>query len=65
MLAWLSSSLTTASSSPSNVSKRPPFASKQLEYRMQSSVFRNAQSAASSRLCTSCVPQMKRTEAMP
>ena len=28
MLAWFSASLMTASSSPSNVSNRPPFASK-------------------------------------
>ena len=65
MLAWLSSSLITASSSASSVSNNPPLASKQLEYRMLSSVSRNAASAASSSLCTLCVPQMKRTDAMP
>lgn len=63
--AWLRASEITASSGPRRVSKTPPLASKQEEYRMVSSWPRNADSRASSSLCTSCVPQMKRTEAMP
>ena len=65
MLAWLSASLITASCSSSSVSNRPPLASKHDEYRIVSSMPRNALRRASSSLCTSCVPQMKRTEAMP
>ena len=63
--AWFSSSLMTASSLPSSVSKRPPFASKHDEYRIVSSVPRNSDSRRSSSLWTSWVPQMKRTLAMP
>ena len=47
MLAWLSASETTTSSSVSSVSKSPPFASKHDGYRIVSSVPRNAVSAAS------------------
>ena len=65
MLAWLSASLITASCSSSKVSNRPPLASKHDEYRIVSSMPRNALRRASSSLCTLCVPQMKRTEAMP
>ena len=43
----------------------PPFASKQDEYRMVSSVPRKSDMRSSSSRCTSWVPQMKRTEAMP
>jgi hypothetical protein len=43
-------SLITASFSPSKVSNKPPLASKQLEYRMASSVPRKVDSAASSSL---------------
>lgn len=63
--AWFSASEITASCSPSSVSKTPPLASKQEEYRIVSSCPRKADSRASSSLCTSCVPQMKRTDAMP
>ena len=63
--AWLSSSLMTASSLPSRVSKSPPLASKHDEYRIVSSVCRKPESRRSSSLCTSWVPQMKRTLAMP
>ena len=65
MLAWFSSSEMTASCSPSSVSNRPPFASKHDEYRIVSSMPRNALSAASRSLWISCVPQMKRTDASP
>ena len=65
MLAWLSSSEITASSSPSSTSNRPPFASKQDEYRIVSSIPRNAESDASRSLWISWVPQMKRTDASP
>ena len=40
--AWFSSSLMTASSLPSSVSNRPPFASKHDEYRIESSVRKKA-----------------------
>ena len=63
--AWLSSSLMTASSAVRMVSNRPPFASKQEEYRMVSSVPRKPEIFFSSCLWISCVPQMKRTEATP
>ena len=38
MLAWFKASLITASCSSSKVSNRPPFASKQDEYRIVSSI---------------------------
>jgi hypothetical protein len=63
--AWLSWSEMTASSSPSSASKRPPFASKHELKRMVSSVPRNSESRRSSSRWSACVPQMKRTEAMP
>ena len=63
--AWLSSSLMTASWSPSRVSNSPPLASKQEEYKIVSSVPRNAEMRSSSCLCTSWVPQMNRTLARP
>ena len=63
--AWLSASEMTASDSSRIVSNRPPLASKHDEYRIVSSVPRNVDSRASNSLCTVCVPQMKRTEAMP
>lgn len=63
--AWLRASEMTASSGPSTVSKTPPLASKQEEYRIVSSWPRKAERRASSSLWTSCVPQMKRTDAMP
>ena len=63
--AWLSASEMIASSSPSRGSNRPPLASKQAAYRIVSSVPKNAAILASSCLCRSCVPQMKRTLAMP
>ncbi len=50
--AWFSSSLMTASSSPSSVSKKPPLASKQDEYRIVSSVPRKAERRSSSCLWT-------------
>ena len=65
MLAWFSASEMTASCSSRTTSKMPPLASKQDEYRIVSSVPRNSVSAASSSLCTSCVPQMNLTDAMP
>ena len=63
--AWLSASLITQSCSSRIVSNRPPLASKHDEYRIVSSVPRNRLSSASSCRCTVCVPQMKRTDAMP
>lgn len=63
--AWFSSSETIASSGPNSVSKTPPFASKQDEYRMVASVPRNRDTRRSSSRCCSCVPQMKRTLAIP
>src|SRR5215469_3974169 len=63
--AWFSSSLMTASCSPSSVSNRPPLASKQEEYKMVSSVPRKAEMRRSSCLCTSWVPQMNLTLASP
>ena len=65
MLAWLSASEITASRSSSSVSNSPVLASKQELYRIVSSVPRNSDSAASSRLWISWVPQMKRTDASP
>ena len=63
--AWLSSSEMIASCSPNSVSKTPPLASKHEEYRIVASVPRKAESLASSSACKVCVPQMKRTLAMP
>ena len=63
--AWLSASEITASSSPSSASNRPPFASKHDEKRIVSSVPRKVESRCSSSRCSSCVPQMKRTDAIP
>lgn len=63
--AWFRASEITASSGPRRVSKTPPFASKQEEYRIVSSCPRNADSLRSSSLWISCVPQMNRTDAMP
>ena len=63
--AWLSASLTTASSGPSSVSNSPPLASKQLPYRIVSSVCRKPLILSSSVLWIVCVPQMNRTLAMP
>ena len=65
MLAWFSESLMTASCSSSRVSNNPPFASKQDEYSIVSSMDRYRLSRSSSSRCTRCVPQMKRTEAAP
>ena len=65
MDAWFSASLMTQSCSSRMVSNSPPFASKHEPYRIVSSVPRNADSRASSSLCTACVPQMNRTEAIP
>ena len=65
MEAWFSASLITASSSPSSGSNRPPLASNAAAYRIVSSVPRKRDSLASSVLCKSCVPQMKRTELRP
>ncbi len=39
--------------------------STELEVAGITTVYRNAEMRASSCLCSSCVPQMKRTEAMP
>ena len=63
--AWLSSSEITASFSSSSTSNTPPLASKHDEYRIVASWPRNAASRASSSVCWVCVPQMKRTDAMP
>ena len=63
--AWLSASEMTASSGPSSASNRPPLASKHELKRIVSSVPRNADSRSSSSLWSVCVPQMKRTDAMP
>ena len=63
--AWLSASEITQSCSSRIVSNRPPLASKHDEYRIVSSVPRNRLSSLSSCLWTVCVPQMKRTDAMP
>ena len=63
--AWLSSSEMTASSSPSSTSKTPPLASKHEGKRIVASVPRNAESRRSSSMCWVCVPQMKRTLAIP
>ena len=63
--AWLRASEMIASSAPKRVSKTPPFASKQDENKMVSSVPRNAESSASSALCRVWVPQMNRTLAIP
>jgi len=65
ILAWLSASEMMASSSPRSVSKRPPLASKHEEYKMVSSVLKNREIRCSNALWMSCVPQIKRTEAMP
>ena len=65
MLAWFSASEITASSGPSRVSNRPPFASKQEPYKIASSVPRKSAMRPSSSLWISAVPQMKRTEAIP
>ena len=65
MLAWFSSSEMMASSGPSRVSKSPPLASKQEEYKIASSVPRKCASRLSSSLWISAVPQMKRTDAIP
>ena len=59
--AWLSASEMTASSPESSVSNNPPFASKQEEYRMASSIFKKPAMRCSSCLWISWVPQMKRT----
>ncbi len=63
--AWFSASEMIASSLPNSGSKTAPFASKQEENRIVSSVPRKADSACSSSRWRSWVPQMKRTEAMP
>ena len=63
--AWLSSSEMIASSAPKSVSKTPPLASKQDENKIVSSVPRNADRSASSAACSSWVPQMNRTLAIP
>ena len=63
--AWFSSSLITASCSPSSGSNRPPLASNAAAYRMASSQPTKRATRASSVLCRSCVPQMKRTLLMP
>ena len=63
--AWLSASEMTAQSLSRSGSKRPPLASKQAAYRMASSFSWKAASFRSSSLWIVCVPQMKRTEAMP
>ena len=61
MLAWFSSSLRTASCSPSSGSNSPPLASKHEMYRMLSPVPKNRAIWASACLWMSCVPQMNRT----
>jgi len=63
--AWFRASERIASSLVSSVSNSPPLASKQLEYRIVSSVPMNSATFFSSTLCTSRVPQIKRTELMP
>ena len=63
--AWLSASEMIASCSSSSVSNSPPLASKHDEYRIVSWVPRNFDSRISSSRWIECVPQMKRTEAMP
>lgn len=65
MEAWLSSSETIASSAPSSSSKIAPFASKQEEKRIASSVPSQSASSRSSSRCGVWVPQMKRTEDSP
>src|SRR3546814_9405373 len=65
MLAWFRASLMTASFSSSSASNKPPLASKQLEYKMASSIFRNFASPHSNRLWPDCVPQMNRTDPNP
>ena len=56
---------TIASSGPNRTSNTPPLASKQDEYRIVSSVPRKSDRAASSCLCSTWVPQMNRTLAIP
>ncbi len=63
--AWLSWSEMTASCSSRSASNSPPFASKQELKRIVSSVPRNEESRASSSRWSACVPQMKRTDAIP
>lgn len=53
MEAWFNSSEITASSAPSNTSKIPAFASKQLAYKMESSFPWNFASFSSNSLCKS------------
>ncbi len=63
--AWLSWSVTIASSAPRSGSKTPPFASKQAAYRIASCMPRKAAIFRSSSRCSACVPQMKRTLDIP
>ena len=63
--AWFSSSLMTASRSSSSDSNTPPLASKQDENRIVASVPSSVEICCSSSVCWDCVPQMKRTLAMP
>ena len=63
--AWLSWSVTIASSAPSSGSKTPPLASKQAAYRIASSIPRKAAIRFSSSRCSAWVPQMKRTLDIP
>ena len=63
--AWFSASDSTASSAVSKASKSPALASKQLGYRIVSSVPWKAEMLASSCLWMSWVPQMNRTELRP
>ena len=63
--AWFSSSEITASRSSSSTSNTPPLASKHDENRIVASVPRNEDSRCSRSVCWVCVPQMKRTLAMP
>ena len=65
MDAWFRLSEMTASSLVRIVSNSPPFASKQLVYRIVSSVPRKAEICSSSWRWMSRVPQMKRTLDMP
>ena len=63
--AWFSSSETTASSSPRRVSKTPPLASKQDGNRIVSSVPSHSVISDSRARCSTCVPLMNRTLAIP
>ncbi len=65
MLAWFNASEITASSAFSSTSNSPALASKHDGNRIVASVPRNWLIRSSSSRCSSWVPQMKRTEAIP